>query len=71
MKYIYSGPPSGVSLNEGGAVREVMLWPGQEVEFEPDNEYALALLAEGHLQEVKPPKRQAIARDNPSTGGAQ
>ncbi|EJY1542200.1 hypothetical protein OFT38_002920 [Salmonella enterica] len=53
MKYIYSGPPSGVSLNDGDTVREVMLWPGQEVEFAPDNEYALALVAEGHLQEVK------------------
>ncbi|ELW8264247.1 hypothetical protein QK958_003266 [Salmonella enterica] len=71
MKYIYSGPPSGVSLNEGDTVREVMLWPGQEVEFAPDNEYAMALVAEGHLQEVKPAKRQATVKDNPSTGGAQ
>ncbi|ECI4008064.1 hypothetical protein DN310_01595 [Salmonella enterica subsp. salamae] len=67
MKYIYSGPPSGVSLNEGDTVREVMLWPGQEVEFEPDNEYALSLVAEGHLQEVKPAKRQTTAKE----GGAQ
>ncbi|EAO6203665.1 hypothetical protein PPQ31_001232 [Salmonella enterica] len=71
MKYIYSGPPSGVSLNDGDTVREVILWPGREVEFAPDNEYALALVAEGHLQEVKVPKRQAIAQDIPSTGGAQ
>ncbi|EAQ7642181.1 hypothetical protein AAHJ16_003831 [Salmonella enterica] len=71
MKYIYSGPPSGVSLNDGDTVREVILWPGREVEFAPDNEYALALVAEGHLQEVKVPKRQAIAQDTPSTGGAQ
>ncbi|EDX0372904.1 hypothetical protein GTL21_003599 [Salmonella enterica] len=67
MKYIYSGPPSGVSLNEGDTVREVMLWPGQEVEFAPDNEYALSLVAEGHLQEVKPAKRQTTAKE----GGAQ
>ncbi|EAP9510999.1 hypothetical protein [Salmonella enterica] len=71
MKYIYSGPPSGVSLNEGDTVREVMLFPGQEVEFAPDNEYALSLVAEGHLQEVKPAKRQTTVKDNPSTGGAQ
>ncbi len=71
MKYIYSGPPSGVSLNEGDTVREVMLWPGQEVEFEPDNEYAMALVAEGHLQEVTSLKRQATTKDNPSTGGTQ
>ncbi|EAV6572928.1 hypothetical protein RNH31_002664 [Salmonella enterica] len=67
MKYIYSGPPSGVSLNEGDTVREVMLWPGQEVEFAPDNEYALSLVAEGHLQEVKPAKRQTTAKE----GGTQ
>lgn len=67
MKYIYSGPPSGVSLNEGDTVREVMLFPGQEVEFEPDNEYAMALVAEGHLQEVKSAKRQTTAKE----GGAQ
>lgn len=71
MKYIYSGPPSGVSLNEGDVIREVMLCPGQEVEFAPDNEYALALMAEGHLQEVKPAKRQAGTKDNLSTGGTQ
>ncbi|EDW6064268.1 hypothetical protein YT14_002386 [Salmonella enterica subsp. enterica serovar Oslo] len=71
MKYIYSGPPSGASLNEGGTVREVMLWPGQEVEFAPDNEYARALVAEGHLQEVKPSKRPVTAKDSPSTGGTQ
>ncbi|ECJ2443479.1 hypothetical protein FNI96_12940 [Salmonella enterica subsp. diarizonae] len=67
MKYIYSGPPSGVSLNEGDTVREVMLWPGQEVEFAPDNEYALSLVAEGYLHEVKPAKRQTTAKE----GGAQ
>lgn len=71
MKYIYSGPPSGVSLNEGDSVREVMLFPGQEVELEPDNEYVLALLAEGYLQEVKPAKRQTTSKDTPSTGGTQ
>lgn len=71
MKYIYSGPPSGVSLNDGDTVREVILWPGLEVEFAPDNEYALALVAEGRLQEVKVPKRQAIAKDIPPTGGTQ
>ncbi|EBF9108772.1 hypothetical protein FH880_07920 [Salmonella enterica] len=71
MKYIYSGPPSGVSLNDGDTVREVMLWPGQEVEFAPDNEYAMALVAEGHLQEVKAPKRQATTKGISSTGGTQ
>lgn len=70
MKYIYSGPPSGVSLNDGDTVREVLLWPGQEVEFAPDNEYALTLIAEGHLHEVKVRARKNEVRDTPGTTGA-
>ncbi|HHR4769126.1 TPA: hypothetical protein ACS55J_000682 [Salmonella enterica] len=58
MKYIYTGPLSGVSLNEGDVVREVLLHPGQEVELEPDNEYAQTLLAEGYLQEVPVQKQR-------------
>ncbi|ELC8786577.1 hypothetical protein RJV04_000839 [Salmonella enterica] len=71
MKYIYSGPPSGVSLNEGDSVREVMLMPGQTVELEPDNEYVLALLAEGYLQEVAPPKSQTAAKEKSPRGGVK
>ncbi|MBE8611525.1 hypothetical protein CYG68_03730 [Morganella morganii] len=69
MKYLYSGPPSGVTLNEGDTVREVLLWPGQMVDFEPDNEYALTLLAEGHLQEVKTRPRKEVSRDTTDTTG--
>lgn len=69
MKYIYSGPPSGVSLNDGDTVREVLLWPGQEVEFEPDNEYALTLMAEGYLQEVKTrPRKGSVSESTQTTG---
>ena len=71
MKYIYSGPPSGVTLNDGDTVREVLLWPGQEVEFAPDNEYALTLIAEGHLQEVKVRPRKGLSRDTTDTTGAR
>ncbi|EHK2735658.1 TPA: hypothetical protein ACIVON_002860 [Salmonella enterica subsp. enterica serovar Poona] len=71
MKYIYSGPPSGVSLNEGDSIREVMLLPGQTVELEPDNEYVLALLAEGYLQEISPLKPQTTAKEQSPRGGAR
>ncbi|EEJ1080981.1 hypothetical protein GTC52_002520 [Salmonella enterica] len=43
--YIYSGPPSGVTLNENGKQREVLLWPGKPVELVPDHPYTLTLLA--------------------------
>ncbi|EJM3831569.1 hypothetical protein NOH83_002037 [Salmonella enterica] len=59
--YIYSGPPSGVTLNENGKQREVLLWPGKPVELVPDHPYTLTLLALKHLQEAdgKTPSRQA------------
>lgn len=50
--YIYSGPPSGATLNEGGKQREVLLWPGKTVELTPDHPYTLTLLALRHLQET-------------------
>lgn len=46
MKYRYTGPMSGVTLNEG---QEVMLFPNTEVELPEDHEYTQTLLALGHL----------------------
>ncbi|EDW6064250.1 sialate O-acetylesterase [Salmonella enterica subsp. enterica serovar Oslo] len=40
------GSPTGVSLNEGGTVREILLFPGQAVDLPPENEYTKSLLAE-------------------------
>ncbi|ELH6538152.1 hypothetical protein Q9K42_004293 [Salmonella enterica] len=50
--YIYSGPPSGVTLNEGDRQREVLLWPGKPVVLAPDNPYTRFLLAMKYLQET-------------------
>ncbi|HAT1684413.1 TPA: hypothetical protein I8Y21_005198 [Klebsiella oxytoca] len=50
--YIYAGPPSGVTLNENGKPREVLLWAGKPVELTPDHPYTLTLLALKHLQEA-------------------
>lgn len=46
MKYIYSGPPSGATLQGG---QEVLLFPGQAVELEPDNPYTRTLVAQNRL----------------------
>ncbi len=46
MKYRYTGPMSGVTLNAG---QEVMLFPNTEVELPEDHEYTQTLLALGHL----------------------
>lgn len=54
MNYLYNpdSPPSGVSLNLNGAVREILLFPGKVVDMPADNDYTRVLLAEGHLLAV-------------------
>jgi hypothetical protein len=52
MKYLYSGPFSGVTLNDGGQTREVLLHPGKEVDLPPQHDYVKTLLALGHLTPV-------------------
>ncbi len=52
MKFIYSGPPSGVTLSSGKTKTEVMLFPGREVELPEDNAYVRSLIARKHLAPV-------------------
>ncbi|MBB2778379.1 UNVERIFIED_ORG: hypothetical protein HNP28_003726 [Comamonas terrigena] len=49
MKYRYSGPTSGVTLNVDGKPKEVMLHTGKDVELPESNEYVKTLVALGHL----------------------
>lgn len=49
MKYIYSGPPTGMSITVNGVIRETLLFPGQTVELSPQDNYTLSLLAGGFL----------------------
>lgn len=59
--YRYSGPLSGVTLDDG---REVMLHPSSEIPLPADNDYVKTLVAQGFLTEVQiketpePPKPQ-------------
>ncbi|MEW6309934.1 MAG: hypothetical protein AB1532_03270 [Pseudomonadota bacterium] len=53
MKYRYSGPTSGVTLQKGEEAQEVMLHSGAEVELPEEHEYTKTLLALGHLIPVK------------------
>ena len=46
MKYRYSGPLSGVTLDSGD---EVMLHPGAEVDLPQGHDYTQTLKALGHL----------------------
>ncbi|AOJ06382.1 hypothetical protein [Burkholderia mayonis] len=68
MKYLYSGPISGVSLQDGTEVREVMLHPGAQVELPEQHEYTQTLIALGHLRPVAAqhePARERVAEDQP------
>ncbi|EDM9768645.1 hypothetical protein CXO80_03760 [Salmonella enterica subsp. enterica serovar Corvallis] len=49
MKFIYSGPASGVTLADG---TEVLLWSGSEVELPEDLDYTQTLLALKYLTPV-------------------
>lgn len=77
MKYRYSGPPSGVTLQDGEETREVMLHTGTEVDLPEGSEYTKTLLALGYLTPtgVQPKQSRMSARysagaDEPATKGA-
>lgn len=53
MKYRFSGPTSGVTLQQGEDIQEVMLHTGAPVELPEDNEYTQTLLALGYLTPLK------------------
>lgn len=50
MKYLYEGPNSGVTFQDG---TEVLLWNGKEVELPADNEYVKTLMALGYLKPLQ------------------
>ena len=74
MKYRYSGPTSGVTLQKGEEAQEVMLHTGAEVELPEEHEYTKTLLALGHLTPVKPAAktsaRISAGTDEPAAKGA-
>ena len=76
MKYRYSGPTSGVTLQKGEEAQEVMLHTGAEVELPEEHEYTKTLLALGHLTPVstrQATKTSAATRagtDEPAAKGA-
>lgn len=57
MKYIYSGPTSGVTLQGKEEALEVMLHTNAEVDLPEDNEYTRTLLALRHLTLVSNAKQ--------------
>lgn len=59
MIYVYSGPVSGVTLNNGS---EIMLHDGQEIDLPEAHDYVKTLVALGHLVAVsKPASKQTAA----------
>ncbi len=58
MKYIYSGPASGVTLADG---QEVLLWPNSEISLPEDNEWVMTMVARRHLT-PSPRKKQKLTK---------
>ena len=69
MKYLYSGPTSGVTLQAGEEKQEVMLHTGAEVDLPEEHEYTKTLLALGHLTPVSTQSRQATKASARSSAG--
>lgn len=72
MKYRYSGPTSGVTLQKGAddtSAQEVMLHTGAEVDLPEEHEYTKTLLALGHLTPVSAQNRQATKTSARSSAG--
>ena len=59
-KYRYSGPLTGVTLDDG---REVMLHTGSEVLLPASNDYVKSMVAQGFLTEV--PEEETTAQESP------
>ncbi|MEN3809486.1 MULTISPECIES: hypothetical protein [Chromobacterium] len=59
MKYLYSGPVSGVTLADG---QEIMLFPGKEVELPVEHEYTQTLLALQYLVLAQEPAKAKAVR---------
>lgn len=81
MKYRYSGPTSGVTLQKSADdpdAQEVMLHTGAEVDLPEEHEYTKTLLALGHLTPVSAQTRPATktsaatraGTDEPAAKGA-
>lgn len=49
--YVYSGPPSGFSLDNE---KDVLLFPNKTYPLPEENEYVQALVKLKHLKEVEP-----------------
>lgn len=50
MRYLYTGPNSGVTLPGG---KEVLLFSGKEVDLPSDNSYVKTLVSLGYLRPVE------------------
>lgn len=69
MKFRYSGPTSGVTLNVDGKPKEVMLHTGKDVELPETNEYVKTLVALCHLTPSQD-QAESAAADQPTAAKA-
>jgi len=74
MKYLYTGPFSGVTLKTLEGPKEVLLHPNEEVDLPADNEYVKTLVARKHLNQpintAEPKAAKTAAPSSTSKQGA-
>lgn len=49
-RFIYTGPPSGVTLRLGEHCQDILLWPNKDIDLPAEHEYTQTLVALGYLK---------------------
>lgn len=68
--FIYSGSPSGATLQLGVETQEVLFWPGGEVDLPVDHPYVKTMMALGYLTLVKTPSPSASGKTSARQNGS-
>ena len=66
--YVYTGPPSGVTLDTG---EELTLFPNKTYPFDPEHAYTKTLLRMKYLQPVPAPAPSVKPKAKPKKTAAQ
>ncbi|MCC8457275.1 hypothetical protein [Photorhabdus aegyptia] len=62
MKYLYTGPASGVTLADG---TEVLLWSGKTVDLPQQHDYVKTLIALQYLHPLSEQQKNILKKEKP------
>ncbi|NHB98419.1 hypothetical protein [Photorhabdus stackebrandtii] len=66
MKYLYTGPASGVTLADG---TEVLLWSEKTVDLPEQHDYVKTLIALQYLHPLSEQQKSILKKKEKSEGG--